>query len=118
MNGSLSVLIVEDDLGITALMRGIFEDEGFSVRSALSGEEGLEALETLSPDVIVLDLMLPGISGMAFLERIRAEGCQTPVVISSAMRGAKQLAEDAGAGFVAKPFDVDQLIRAVRSAVA
>jgi len=116
MPGAISVLIVEDDEGISALMRGVFEDEGFRVRSALSGEQGLELLADEAPDVIVLDLMLPGMSGMTFLEHIRSDGHQTPVVITSALRGGKQLADGAGAAFVAKPFDLEQLIRAVRSA--
>ena len=118
MDGSISVLIVEDDQGIAALMRGIFEDEGFQVRCALTGEQGLILLASEEPDVIVLDLMLPGISGMTFLERIRAEGRRIPVVITSALRGAAQLAEEAGVVFVAKPFDVEHLLRAVRSVPA
>lgn len=71
MINSESILIVEDDIDINNLLSKILEKEGFKVRQAFSGSEGKMCLEFFDFDMVLLDLMLPGITGEIFIEEIR-----------------------------------------------
>lgn len=66
-----NILIVDDDASMVRLYTNIFKIEGFNVVSASSGKEGLEKLEEFSPNIILLDLMMPNMSGFDFLESLR-----------------------------------------------
>lgn len=79
----ISILIVEDDNFLADLYRTKFELEGFSVQVAADGEKGLEAARKHQPRVILLDLMLPKMSGFAVLEAIKADAAikDTPVIL-------------------------------------
>ncbi len=77
------VAIVEDDLAIAQMYRMKFEAEGFTVDIAENGKLGLELCETLKPDVVLLDLMMPEMNGDEMLQKMRATewGKTTPVVV-------------------------------------
>lgn len=66
-----NILIVDDDASMVRLYTNIFKIEGFNVISASSGKEGLEKLEEFTPNIILLDLMMPNMSGFDFLENLR-----------------------------------------------
>lgn len=66
-----TVMIVDDDASMVRLYTNIFQIEGFNIVSASSGKEALEKLNTITPNIILLDLMMPNMSGFDFLEKIR-----------------------------------------------
>lgn len=79
------ILIVEDDKFLRELMTRKLNNEGFDLQEAIDGEEGLKKLETFKPDIILLDLILPGLDGFETLERIKdnPQTSEIPVLILS-----------------------------------
>ncbi len=77
------VAIIEDDPAINQMYRMKFENEGFNVRLASDGQTGYEMVKSFKPDIILLDLQMPEVSGLEVLRRIRGEewGKDTPVII-------------------------------------
>lgn len=115
-----SVLIIEDD---TSLANGLGHNlrfEGYFVRIATTGPRGLELALAHQPDVILLDLMLPGMGGMEVLKKLRGAGVRSQVLILS----ARDLEEDKVAGlrlgaddYVTKPFSLKELLARVEAAL-
>jgi len=112
------ILVVEDDRTLRMALVFNLEREGYEVRSAVDGEQGLAAAGDGRLDLIVLDLMLPAMSGLEVLRTIRAEGIDTPVVILSAkggeidrVVGLKVGADD----YIPKPFSRPELLARVES---
>jgi two-component system, cell cycle response regulator DivK len=108
------VLIVEDNPLNLKLIRDVLEFQGFDVVTARSGEEGVAAASSSPPDLILMDLQLPGIGGHEALQRIHADPrCRrVPVVAVTAfaMKDDIERAEAAGfAGYIAKPISVRAL---------
>jgi CheY-like chemotaxis protein len=106
-----TVLVCEDDSNLRTLVRLALGD-GYRILEAVDGNEALGLLRTANPDLILLDLMLPGRSGFELLAEIREENghAETPVVVISAWAHSDEAAVAAGADrFIAKPFDPDQL---------
>lgn len=112
------VLVVDDEAGVRrALQRGLTA-EGMDVVTAADGPAALRAALTGSFDVVLLDIMLPGLSGYRVLQRIRAEGVRTPVLLVSAKDGEVDQADglDLGAdGYLVKPFSFVVLVAQVRA---
>ena len=101
------VLIVDDDPDIRAFVRAALTYEGFAVREAGDGREGLEQLDAARPDLLLLDLNMPGVTGWDVIEALRQAGSTLPVVIMTAGYRAREEAERYGAaGFLGKPFDL------------
>jgi excisionase family DNA binding protein len=111
--GGPTVLIVDDDAGTRAHVRANLEAEGFDVLEAASGPEGLAALEEESPDLILLDVMMPQMDGWEVLRRVQERhGGAVPVVMFSGQvdTAAGEAVERGATGFIGKPFDPQQLI--------
>jgi DNA-binding response OmpR family regulator len=112
------VLVVDDEPGVRkALRRGLCA-EGMDVVTAVDGPSGLRLAQTGSFDVLLLDIMLPGLSGYRVLQRLRAEGVSTPVLLVSAKDGEVDQADglDLGAdGYLVKPFSFVVLVAQVRA---
>src|SRR5687767_3215992 len=112
------VLVVDDELGVRrALQRGLAA-EGMDVVVAGDGPSALNIALTGTFDVILLDIMLPGLSGYRVLQRLRAEGVRTPVLLVSAKDGEIDQADglDLGAdGYLIKPFSFVVLVAQVRA---
>ncbi len=112
------ILIIEDD---AALLRGLvdnFRDRGFHVLKAEDGQRGLDSALTESPDLILLDIMLPKVNGYEICRRIRQHGLEMPIVMLTAkgqeediVRGLELGADD----YVTKPFGVRELIARVNA---
>jgi two-component system, chemotaxis family, chemotaxis protein CheY len=109
------VLVVDDDPDILATVEHILRVEGYRVLSARNGQEALAVLDTVQPDLIILDLMMPVMDGWEFSQRLRNHAAAaTPVLVVSADRDIHRKASAIAAqAYIAKPFDIDDLIRAV-----
>lgn len=110
------VLIVEDNDDLAFGLRRTLEAEGYLVRVASNGDDALVAVKETAPQLIILDLMMPGPDGFSVLERLRRGGHTMPVLILSArsderdkLRGFRSGADD----FVTKPFGVRELVARV-----
>src|SRR2546430_16725112 len=112
------VLVVDDEVGVRrALERGLGA-EGMDVVTAADGPSALGAALTGAFDVVLLDVMLPGLSGYRVLQRLRSEGVRTPVLLVSAKDGEFDQADglDLGAdGYLVKPFSFVVLVAQVRA---
>jgi len=113
------VLVIEDEQPIRRFLRAALENEGYRVVEATSGEEGLRTAISQPPDLVILDLGLPGVDGQEVLRRLR-EWLKAPIIILSARDQEKEKIEalDGGADdYVAKPFGVGELLARMRSAL-
>jgi two-component system response regulator MtrA len=112
------VLVVEDQRDLASLLAHNLKHEGLDVRTVADGREALPTVRSWHPDLVILDLMLPGMDGFEILRGIRAEGREVPVLILSA-RGEEQ---DKIRGFrldadqyVTKPFSLVELLERVHA---
>lgn len=110
------ILVVEDNAALAEGLRLNLVHDGYDVRIESSGEKGLNSIRHWHPDLVVLDLMLPGIDGIEMLRLMREEGRETPVLILSArgseadrLRGFRHGADD----YVVKPFSLPELLARV-----
>jgi CheY-like chemotaxis protein len=112
---SLKVLVVEDDPDLAALEAELFEEHGHRVEVANNGREALAAVERAAPDVILLDMKMPVMSGREFVDEYRrAQPSPAPIVVVTAADDAQVRAAEVGAsGWIAKPFDPDALVENV-----
>src|ERR671919_1591974 len=115
-----SILIVDDEPGVRSALSGVLRDEGYDVDAVDSGEAALERLGRQPYDVVVLDIWLPGMDGLATLARMRERQVDAEVVIISghgsveaAVRAIKMGAFD----FVEKPLSLEKTVLVVRNAL-
>jgi DNA-binding NarL/FixJ family response regulator len=112
-----TVLIVDDHETFRSFARELLESEGFEViGEAEDGTSGVQAVQSLEPDLVVLDVQLPDLSGFEVLERLRAHGVPTPVVLTSS-RDASSYGDQVGSsdavGFIPKAELSGEAIRAL-----
>jgi FixJ family two-component response regulator len=108
--------IIEDDESVRRALRRLFLSMGFDVQAFVTAEEFLESLTQPLPSCLVLDVNLPGLSGLELQHRLCAEGRHVPIVIITAYASdkAREQALEAGAiAFLAKPFEEASLLQAV-----
>jgi DNA-binding response OmpR family regulator len=111
------VLVIEDDAQIADLLRRGLIYEGYSVKVASDGAEGLAAARDRQPDLVLLDLMLPGMDGLTVCQRLRAAS-DVPILILTAKDAVPDRVKglDAGADdYVVKPFAFDELLARIRA---
>ena len=112
--------MIDDEPPIRRLLRTSLSANGFEVLEAANGRDGLAAIQTDKPEIIVLDLGLPDIDGLDIVRTLRGAGDKTPIVVLSS-RGEERIkveALDAGADdYVTKPFGVAELIARIRAAL-
>ncbi len=116
----MRVLLVEDESLLRAQLKATLEQAGYAVDEAADGREGLHLGSTEPHDAIVLDLGLPVLDGLTVLQRWRAQGCDTPVLILTARDSwhEKVAGIDAGADdYLAKPFHTAELLARLRALV-
>ena len=110
----MTMLVVDDEPGVRSSLKGVLEDEGFQVFTAASGEEGLEQIEKIKPDIVLLDVMMPsGIDGLETLKRIKASGIDTAVIMISGHGTIEMVvtAMELGAlDFMEKPLSVERIL--------
>ncbi len=113
-----TVLLAEDDRAIRHALERALTLEGYEVTAVADGVEALAQAHKTPPDVLVLDVMMPGIDGLQVCRVLRAEGDRTPILMLTALvETADRIAGlDAGADdYVVKPFDLDELLARVRA---
>jgi DNA-binding NtrC family response regulator len=107
-----SILIVEDEkLLMTSLYKALSR-EGYKVISSTTGEEALDSFRESSPDIVLLDVRLPGLDGMQVLKTIKTMDSNVPIIIMTAFSGIKGAVEAMKLGahdYIAKPFDIEEL---------
>src|SRR5271163_5324298 len=111
------ILIVDDEAQITRVLRAALSAQAFDVRTANDPEEALRLFDDWSPDLVVTDLMMPGISGVELCKAIRKKA-STPIIVLSVrdQERSKIEALDAGADdYVTKPFGIQELLARVRA---
>jgi two-component system OmpR family response regulator len=109
----MRILVVEDDSKISSFLKKGFKEVGYAADVAADGEEGLLLARQGVFDAIVVDLMLPKLDGLGVIERIRAEGIDTPVIILSAKRSVDDRIRGLQAGgddYMVKPFSFSELL--------
>jgi two-component system KDP operon response regulator KdpE len=113
------ILVVDDEIEIVRALRRTLTAHGYKVFTASSGEEAVEVTSKRRPDLLLLDLLLPGMSGLEVCRRVRAES-NVPIIVLS-VKGAerdKVEALDLGADdYVSKPFGMDEVLARVRVAL-
>jgi diguanylate cyclase (GGDEF)-like protein len=112
------ILAVDDDQDNLNLLTGLLQHEGYRVETAASGEEALARLQTLTPDLVLLDINMPGLSGYETLSRIRQRDQYLSVIFVSARAETDEIVTglDAGADdYVCKPFEPVELLARVRA---
>ena len=117
-----TILVVDDDPALRALIRLVLEAEGHEVADAPSGERALARVAENPPDLVLLDLMMPGMDGWRFLDELHLRGLRshTRVVIVSALSDSETVARGRVRGahaHIVKPFEVEALLEAVETAL-
>jgi DNA-binding response OmpR family regulator len=110
------VLVVDDDPAVRGFALLTLRVHGYRIVGAAHGEEAVRAVFTERPDLVLLDLAMPVLDGYGVLERLRARGSTTPVVVTSRADLARAVVEEGrAAGYLAKPFTEGDLLAAVRA---
>ncbi|MGD8740443.1 MAG: response regulator, partial [Desulfobacterales bacterium] len=115
-----SVLVVDDEKSIVQSLSGLLSDEGFEVSTAVNGYEALKVIDSESPDVVLLDIWMPGIDGIETLKEIKKYNPHIQVIIitghgtiETAVKATKLGAFD----LVEKPLSIDKIILAINNAL-
>ncbi len=112
------IFVVDDELDIAEALETVLETEGYSVRTCPDGEDCLQALDEETPDLVLLDIMMPRLNGYGVLDRLEKAGRQMPVLLMSAVRPADLGGyRDQVVGFMQKPFSLDTLLDRVADLV-
>jgi DNA-binding response OmpR family regulator len=114
----MAILVVEDDEGVRASFVGVLRDEGYDVFALEDPIEALQWLETNTPSLVLLDLMLPWMDGVELAKKIRQNGrlAKTPIVIVSARPDIGARAELAGANtWIKKPMSFETLLHTIQT---
>ncbi|MET3211241.1 UNVERIFIED_CONTAM: two-component system response regulator CiaR [Paenibacillus sp. PvR008] len=118
MEQRVRVLVVEDDPSLLKIVRDLFESESFLTDGAETGDEGYYLAQQNIYDLIILDIMLPGMNGVEIVKRLRAQSMLVPIILLT----AKDAVEDRVAGldvgaddYVTKPFAVSELLARTRA---
>src|SRR5216117_3372081 len=115
---AMRILVIEDEAKVASFIRRALEEENYAVDVSADGAKGLEMGLSGSYDLIILDLMIPGVLGLEILKELRKEKIQAPVLILTARSQVDQRVKglDAGADdYLTKPFAIEELLARVRA---
>ena len=110
------VLVVDDEFDLTSTLRAILEGQGYAVETSPDGRDALERLRAGPPDLVLMDVMMPLLSGVEVLRAMRAADdlADVPVILMSVIPPAVKRAEYRWQAFLRKPFTIEALLKAVR----
>ena len=113
------VLVVDDESGILESLRILLKNEGFEPHVAQGGRAGLEALHTVSPDIVLTDIRMPAVTGVELLGAVRAFNPEIPVILMTAqatLQSAMQAVNEGAFYYIQKPFKNDEMLAILRRA--
>ncbi len=115
MSGTRRLLVVEDDESIRDMMEMVLDSEGYEVVTAADGSAALAYLDHERPDLILLDMKMPGMDGWEFARHYATLPPPRPpvIVITAAQDASRRAAEIGAQGYLAKPFGIDHLLQVV-----
>ena len=114
----MNLLLIEDESRVADFISRGLQAEGWTVEHYLDGESAIAAFNNGQFDVILLDLMLPGISGQEVCKKLRARGCTTPILMLSALDATEERVTGLRIGaddYLSKPFDFDELVARIEA---
>lgn len=106
------ILVVDDEKNIRQLFQEELIDEGYRVAVASGGKEALEKIEKRTPDLIIVDIRMPDMTGLELMEKVREKYKDLPMIVCTALRALQDdyaIWEAQVSGFLAKPVDLDEL---------
>lgn len=114
------VLVVDDDPSIRAVIAFVLGDEGYQVEEAGDGQSALDLIDQRHPDIILLDMRMPGMDGWEFVQHYRRRhDHEAPIIVFTAAHDAAQRGADVQAeSYIAKPFDLEDLVERVAAMLA
>jgi len=114
-----TILIAEDELSIATLLRDTLEDEGYTVMLAQNGQEALGLLKTTRPALVLTDMMMPLVDGLALCRAIQADPAYQaiPVIVMSAVTGSGTVTGCRAIAFLKKPFDLQNVVDTITNVI-
>jgi DNA-binding response OmpR family regulator len=114
-----NILVIEDETHVRTLVSRLLEKNGYGVRTAEDGLDGLRALETFRPDLIIADVMMPNLDGLTFTKALknRRETKMIPVIFLTAKTDPLSMIEGINVGakfYITKPFQIDDVLAKVK----
>ena len=113
----MHILVVEDEKGIVDFLKQGLEEEGYTVSTAFNGKDGLEKAKSLKVDLILLDWMLPNLTGIEVCKAIRKQNILTPIIFLTAKDTVQETIEGLKAGandYIKKPFSFEELLERIK----
>ena len=117
----VKLLIVDDELGIVEEVKGFFEEEGYEVHTADTGKDGIDTINRVKPDIVLLDMKLPDIPGLQVLKFCKETYPQIKVIVNTGyvdqhiIDESERLCRDA---FLQKPFNLERLMQTIENVLA
>lgn len=112
------ILAVDDEINITEILKAYLEREGYEVITCHTGQEALSLVQNENPDLIILDLMLPGLSGEEVLKQLRRDGSRVPVIMLTAKTALEDKLYGLSIGaddYIVKPFSSQEVVARVKT---
>ena len=118
----VKIMIVDDELDLRELLYLMFQKEGFETELAEDGSDFLEKIDTFNPDIIILDVMMPGLTTEEILEKLKEKECKPKIILLTVVRYSdeekeKMLKMKNIVEYIKKPFEFDYLIDTVKKHV-
>ncbi|MBS4024592.1 MAG: response regulator [Clostridia bacterium] len=114
------ILVIDDQLGMRMLLQQMLTEAGYQAETAPDGKSGLEKANWVRPELILVDMKMPGMTGLEFVERLRSGGMSPPVVLMTAYDDSELLERARKAGvdrWLIKPFNINELLELVANLV-
>ena len=115
-----NILVIDDDPGILAFLQKRLDQAGYRAEVEVSGEIGFERMKAAPPDLVIVDIRMPGMDGFSFVREIRADAALTriPVIVVTAQEALGDIFKMEGVqGFFAKPVDTELLMEKIRELI-
>lgn len=111
-----TILVVDDQVGVRILLAEALRETNFTVETAASGPEALRLMEKMKPDLILLDMLMPGLNGIEVLREMKDRGFNYTVLMMTALNDQEKIVQAQRLGvsyFLPKPFDLEEMHRLV-----
>ena len=114
----MKILVIEDEKLLAQSIRALLEQKGFEVETVYDGETGAEYARLGIYDLLILDVMMPGLDGLSVARQVRAQRCTTPILMLTALSGIEDRIQGLNAGadyYLTKPFDTRELLACINA---